>query len=157
MSGTSPRLWGDFLRRRMHHQRSRYIPTLVGRFPMCTPSGVEITVHPHACGEIFHAIRLFIPRFGTSPRLWGDSFSLIYVDRDLRYIPTLVGRLHYLRSIHYHFTVHPHACGEITSEDRIVYQAGGTSPRLWGDFLLCASSAPDSRYIPTLVGRFVSA
>ena len=33
--GTSPRLWGDFAKRFIENGGTRYIPTLVGRLPVC--------------------------------------------------------------------------------------------------------------------------
>ena len=51
--GTSPRLWGDCNDQNIVVQSVRYIPTLVGRFPIFRTFMVSPPVHPHACGEIF--------------------------------------------------------------------------------------------------------
>ena len=92
-SGTSPRLWGDSTSARMMSQRRRYIPTLVGRLQYRASATCLIPVHPHACGEIPTAPSRTGRRYGTSPRLWGDSHSRPRRTSRLRYIPTLVGRL----------------------------------------------------------------
>ena len=112
ISGTSPRLWGDWADNRRFEPIWGYIPTLVGRLArrlsICrkrsvhphacgeilsrSPFPAQIAVHPHACGEIGHAARKSKPTIGTSPRLWGDSSCSGAQTTTARYIPTLVGR-----------------------------------------------------------------
>ena len=90
--GTSPRLWGDCSARSDIRIDKRYIPTLVGRFSRVERLHFQTAVHPHACGEILSVESLYSTRYGTSPRLWGDSRALIMDYAGNRYIPTLVGR-----------------------------------------------------------------
>ena len=75
MIGTSPRLWGDFLRVISRRPECRYIPTSVGRLKLC-PSAMSLnSVHPHVCGEISRYCTRRRRDNGTSPRLWGDSIQ----------------------------------------------------------------------------------
>ena len=151
--GTSPRLWGD-------SQKS-------------SSTRGNVTVHPHACGEIrppqcqkCPAIgtspRLWeIHRYlkghsinaGTSPRLWGDSTAWPPSFREYRYIPTPVGRLIPSDGKSMDAPVHPHACGEIHKGIIGIDRMPGTSPRLWGDLYPDCYPTPFPRYIPTPVGR----
>ncbi len=93
---------------------------------------------------------------GTSPRLWGDSVNAV---RDIikdRYIPTLVGRFPTHCANLVELPVHPHACGEIYEILESDNPLTGTSPRLWGDYTRGGLVRAFTRYIPTLVGRFLS-
>ena len=65
-----------------------------------------------------------------------------------------MGRFPLFRNPRTQKTVHPHACGEIHSRLEPCHARPGTSPRLWGDFLLPSVALYPFRYIPTLVGRF---
>ena len=91
--GTSPRLWGDCLRRLCLQPGFRYIPTLVGRLASAMSPPLNVPVHPHACGEIPCPPLHRAPINGTSPRLWGDYPLKPTLTTVFRYIPTLVGRL----------------------------------------------------------------
>ena len=155
-SGTSPRLWGDYLENGTRYLFQRYIPTLVGRLVSFASNTSYPTVHPHACGEINAWQMMANEANGTSPRLWGDS-GQVPQQRDCpRYIPTLVGRFLRRKRCCNTPSVHPHACGEIMDPVFFRNCQDGTSPRLWGDsFETCADSIR-RRYIPTLVGRFVA-
>ena len=115
------------------------------------------SVHPHACGEIVIACRHAGKAHGTSPRLWGDLKGLLVNVGTARYIPTLVGRFPVVEQRKSFRPVHPHACGEISIAVARSLLRGGTSPRLWGDWAIHHLLRWFHRYIPTLVGRFVSA
>ncbi len=132
--GTSPRLWGDYEYRFASRCRSRYIPTLVGRFSPQSIRRWVYQVHPHACGEISLTVSASPLDNGTSPRLWGDSSLRQHTRRYWRYIPTLVGRLDKGMANILMEMVHPHACGEINTALMRRCPLNGTSPRLWGDF-----------------------
>ena len=153
-TGTSPRLWGDFPPRLAQPIQQRYIPTPVGRLLPFLTTSIEMTVHPHACGEIQSAS--IGPRWdsGTSPRLWGDSRQNFIKPQMKRYIPTPVGRFQSTTSYAPPLTVHPHACGEIVFHAQNKRPVSGTSPRLWGDLTTQRCCQSRVRYIPTPVGRF---
>ncbi len=134
LAGSSPRLWGDCLRRLLLLGKVRFIPTPVGRFPRSRISSNRITVHPHACGEICAIVIRNWIHTGSSPRLWGDSEFNLRVGARERFIPTPVGR--FMHATHHQttFSVHPHACGEIHHRHKPGGRGTGSSPRLWGDW-----------------------
>ena len=133
-NGTSPRLWGDFLRHLVKESPYRYIPTSVGRLSWRRCGIISRSVHPHVCGEILFASASVCGHAGTSPRLWGDFWAEDVRPQRLRYIPTSVGRLYLSLPTRGKVTVHPHVCGEIASSHDSLFRLYGTSPRLWGDF-----------------------
>ena len=151
-NGTSPRLWGDFLITKTTLGRTRYIPTLVGRFVPGSGSPPRYAVHPHACGEIEIRPNYHPTDYGTSPRLWGDSVSAGNAINTTRYIPTLVGRFTSPIGGIIITAVHPHACGEILRIKRSIRKEIGTSPRLWGDYSSVSGRQRLPRYIPRLWG-----
>ena len=132
-AGTSPRLWGDFSTDVDERPTLRYIPTLVGRFYPRHGVSENVSVHPHACGEIALKPKDQKCGSGTSPRLWGDFDTEFVTAQTDRYIPTLVGRLKAGGIRPAFVPVHPHACGEILASYYADSYEGGTSPRLWGD------------------------
>ena len=136
VTGTSPRLWGDWPQTAKPRHVYRYIPTPVGRLVPHSRTAADPSVHPHACGEI------------------GGMRNLYLVPH--RYIPTPVGRLAISDIKKYVSSVHPHACGEINLALVLHPDIYGTSPRLWGDFSHAVHVLRYIRYIPTPVGRLAS-
>ena len=131
----------------------RYIPTPVGRFYQGYKFAPAVTVHPHACGEIFKGFDDAAATPGTSPRLWGDFAQLDDYEKSQRYIPTPVGRFPSAMRARHRCSVHPHACGEIRCPTSPYRNKLGTSPRLWGDWRIHMKGSTFLRYIPTPVGR----
>ena len=110
-------------------------------------------VHPHACGENNPLLEAWDKRAGTSPRMWGKLVQSYFGIRDLRYIPTHVGKtIRYIIGKEIQ-PVHPHACGEndvtVTEGELNV----GTSPRMWGKPSSLPGPHMPDRYIPTHVGK----
>jgi len=154
----------------------RFIPTHVGNMPSCPATVSRPPVHPHACGEYVIWSGFTTTPSGSSPRMWGISYSARHLPHCLRFIPTHVGNILSCHgsspraSVHPHacgeylgeitpteqVRVHPHACGEYWMNHRPPIFAAGSSPRMWGisggpgaGFLFC-------RFIPTHVGNMDS-
>ena len=71
IGGSSPRMWGTLLLSSLLSHPPRFIPTHVGNTPLALFNDVDISVHPHACGEhqcFFTTGTVFC---GSSPRMWG--------------------------------------------------------------------------------------
>ena len=51
------------------------------------------------------------------------------------------------------WAVHPHACGERTPQQMLLYTYTGSSPRLWGTVAYADDAQICSRFIPTPVGN----
>ncbi len=117
-AGSSPRLWGTFLKRRVRIVIPRFIPTPVGNIVSFSSEKTAKPVHPHACGEHQSRKGIGCCNSGSSPRLWGTlSWSGDRQRRD-RFIPTPVGNIGEGADIGRHTTVHPHACGEHVNEKK---------------------------------------
>ncbi len=150
--GSSPRLWGASEQRVGRVEHRRFIPTPVGSINR-TPSPPRAgPVHPHACGEHVRKSSGLGGVGGSSPRLWGAwQVGEVEVAGE-RFIPTPVGsiragRLRLLRP-----AVHPHACGEHNGCSAPGVRLNGSSPRLWGAWVLAALADAAGRFIPTPVG-----
>ena len=111
---------------------NRFIPTGVGNTLLYSRRGDISAVHPHGCGE--HGSSVVFDRIlaGSSPRVWGTHLALVQIHPQNRFIPTGVGNT----PDEYHFvdnqTVHPHGCGEHSSNLPCRNAMRGSSPRVWG-------------------------
>ena len=153
--GSSPRLWGTHEAEQAVLGSCRFIPTLVGNTAFRNKTVIEITVHPHACGEHAKARKIKAEHGGSSPRLWGTLLLWLWPSSGCRFIPTLVGNtFHLLQSSHPH-SVHPHACGEHTLDESKLIGIDGSSPRLWGTHYRGYRPIHWNRFIPTLVGNTI--
>ena len=108
--------------------------------------------HPHACGDkaVNHIHRQFAK--GSSPRVWGQVGSIQICPAPNRIIPTRVGTSLPLQKLLYPSKDHPHACGDKFWVVAIVVNRLGSSPRVWGQVLLCKLVLYRFRIIPTRVG-----
>ena len=110
--GSSPRLWGTLGLAIERSVTLRFIPTPVGNTSNSWPSGSEMAVHPHACGEHMGFSMLCLMGRGSSPRLWGTPAQASQSLPPRRFIPTPVGNTSTPPGTSSGWTVHPHACGE---------------------------------------------
>ena len=130
--GPSPRVWGKQLLQHIPRQTFRTIPTRVGKTPTSSrPSGRPLD-HPHACGENLRSRNHSVCFCGPSPRVWGKQLHYQVRKRDLRTIPTRVGKTHHRNESLLPRTDHPHACGENTPHREAADAVLGPSPRVWG-------------------------
>ena len=99
-TGSSPRMRGALPPlSRLHHVRG-IIPADAGSTDVVRgeePAGGD---HPRECGEHCSAFALSIFESGSSPRMRGAPYSLLYVDQSRRIIPADAGS-----------TCQGHACG----------------------------------------------
>ena len=114
--GSSPRLWGTLTSCRCMPHPVRFIPTPVGNTPLFSRSPVQSSVHPHACGEHIFIISIIAAKLGSSPRLWGTQLSPSSREIPIRFIPTPVGNTPATHTPRFSSAVHPHACGEHSSQ-----------------------------------------
>ncbi len=133
MRGSSPRLWGTAKLPRVDDLVRRFIPTPVGNGEQIRLEGIEITVHPHACGERTIPAARNEPSSGSSPRLWGTAAGAWVAAGTA--------------------AVHPHACGERTVKSAVTGNTCGSSPRLWGTGRVGCHGIRAVRFIPTPVGN----
>ena len=145
-------MWGQVKFRLNFRARSRIIPTRVGTRNFIIKLRQHYWDHPHACGDKIALLIYTAASDGSSPRVWGQESSTIFVVFTPRIIPTRVGTSRYplvLLSIH---RDHPHACGDKSAYPSIMLQYKGSSPRVWEQEALIKSFMPLDRIIPTRVG-----
>jgi len=130
--GSSPRVWGTYQLFGDWLSMARFIPTCVGNMRDSLKLAIESAVHPHVCGEHHSLIPCFLPRIGSSPRVWGTCFMDQENPPVPRFIPTCVGNMESRSSSPEKMTVHPHVCGEHGTLEGKPDAAAGSSPRVWG-------------------------
>ena len=154
--GSSPRLWGTPGFVSLGDVGERFIPTPVGN---TSPNGFSpwfSPVHPHACGEHVKSRQKTAGGGGSSPRLWGTRRNGWEKLPKMRFIPTPVGNTLPGLWAPVNPPVHPHACGEHGLAAVFVFQANGSSPRLWGTLFDRVCGPGPARFIPTPVGNTTS-
>jgi len=152
-SGSSPRMWGTLRTRNRGASEMRFIPTHVGNTPANSRGAGCRAVHPHACGE--HTATAAKPDNirGSSPRMWGTLYMIMYQPTSGRFIPTHVGNTRPARRREGPGAVHPHACGEHRHIGLVLSDTGGSSPRMWGTRSLLRQHTYGQGFIPTHVGN----
>ena len=151
--GSSPRVWGTLTTSCGTKTAERFIPTCVGNITQFEASEKIMPVHPHVCGEHEEAGHGLWPLRGSSPRVWGTCKASNQHTVVIRFIPTCVGNMIFRRLLPSIASVHPHVCGEHALILLIVRLTIGSSPRVWGTYLLSVSRCYKARFIPTCVGN----
>ncbi len=152
--GSPPRLWGKLFSVVWQFIQRRFTPTPVGKTQRFA----------------------ILPRLwrGSPPRLWGkhwmgyatparERFTPTPVGKTrivvltkymgARFTPTPVGKTRSTSARELARTVHPHACGENTIDDRMIERLDGSPPRLWGKLSRPRSHCKPIRFTPTPVGK----
>ncbi len=135
----------------------RFIPTGVGRACVIPKRFRAAAVHPHGCGACCNDELVGYFRYGSSPRVWGVLAPRVDHRLVVRFIPTGVGRARWVAFARRLFPVHPHGCGACNLCGYDVLYSTGSSPRVWGVLNLRISRIRAWRFIPTGVGRALSA
>ena len=156
-NGSSPRLWGTLTRIFEYASMSRFIPTPVGNIEGNREAVYRPPVHPHAYGEHTLQFSGTLTGYGSSPRLWGTFFGIIFSIPMWRFIPTPVGNMPLPEPPQRKLSVHPHACGEHPSPSTGSGMRYGSSPRLWGTYGPYLRDLSRGRFIPTPVGNISTA
>jgi len=117
---------------------------------------IGATVHPHVCGE--HSCLIMMSGFdsGSSPRVWGTYQLTLFFRTQPRFIPTCVGNILDCASAMSYIAVHPHVCGEHYGRAMVQTTYIGSSPRVWGTYLITSRHAMLFGFIPTCVGNMCS-
>ena len=111
------------------------------------------SVHPHACGEHAPGCSEQLIDIGSSPRMWGTLFCVLFKSDVYRFIPTHVGNTLTNTIVSTKSTVHPHACGEHVNYHPGGSDSIGSSPRMWGTLIDRCWKLYPKRFIPTHVGN----
>ena len=151
--GPSPRAWGKRFLPIQTAGYSRTIPTGVGKTTARMQLGSCAADHPHGRGENICWTIASSAVNGPSPRAWGKRLNRRARQRDIRTIPTGVGKTDHLSNVLRLFSDHPHGRGEnLRNGVRSLFRAG-PSPRAWGKLWSAFGLFTRPRTIPTGVGK----
>ena len=122
-AGSSPRMRGTQCEMRAYALGQRFIPAHAGNSANCCQLRCPLSVHPRACGELQAARRSSRCAFGSSPRMRGTLSNHCIFVRYLRFIPAHAGNSLHVMIVRgeltvnppSRITVHPRACGELSS------------------------------------------
>ena len=122
--------------------------------------------HPHAYGDKKVVGNIYDNPEGSSPRVWGQEFTMLYKDNNMGIIPTRMGTSNRDFVTVCVYQDHPHAYGDkcvtqshVTNNvgsslrgDGWVLERNGSSPRVWGQVSDKSTLKSVSRIIPTRMG-----
>ncbi len=146
-------MWGTHAEVTKSRMPPRFTPTHVGNTISSKYLSAAESVHPHACGEHAAIFDKFSQPFGSPPRMWGTLVSSHLFSGGGRFTPTHVGNTGASGLKWYHFSVHPHACGEHARRRQACPQYRGSPPRMWGTPQAASACHRVSRFTPTHVGN----
>ena len=150
--GSSPRVWGQGVRSIPSPVRIRIIPTRMGTSTRRTDRRKSGEDHPHAYGDKSLCFEVLALVSGSSPRVWGQGYSVPMSIQETRIIPTRMGT-RIISSLGFPIAWdHPHAYGDkiILTTKHILIR--GSSPRVWGQVYMTKKLDFIHRIIPTRVG-----
>ena len=108
--------------------------------------------HPHAYGDKKVVGNIYDNPEGSSPRVWGQEFTMLYKDNNMGIIPTRMGTsLSLMQKLPYHED-HPHAYGDKQPRFCHSLRLSGSSPRVWGQVCHPITRYKQRRIIPTRMG-----
>ena len=151
--GSSPRVWGTYLKGGQQGIDCRFIPTGVGNIIQLIFKLLSAPVHPHGCGEHPNSHSIGLKQNGSSPRVWGTWFEDQFQAEQVWFIPTGVGNINPDPPFEWRMSVHPHGCGEHFYRLYFSRHGCGSSPRVWGTCNLLNVEGFRTRFIPTGVGN----
>ena len=152
-AGSSPCVWGTVFADCAAKRQGRFIPMRVGNGLSKSRSLIISAVHPHACGERFANLTVYIKTPGSSPCVWGTGLDALLMADNPRFIPMRVGNGGLARNSSGCSPVHPHACGERAIEGGEFCGGDGSSPCVWGTVRKSHRVHKDTRFIPMRVGN----
>ena len=118
MRGSSPRMRGTPLRKRVTFTFCRFIPAHAGNTLQQPAARRSLSVHPRACGEHFVGETGSRQAIGSSPRMRGTPSLPAARMTTSRFIPAHAGNTMPANTIPHYATVHPRACGEHLTGER---------------------------------------
>ena len=85
--------------------------------------------------------------------MWGTFGANAILLQSGRFIPTGVGNMRGKCRGGADRMVHPHGCGEHLKDLTRLFNSFGSSPRVWGTWMLSNPTEFEERFIPTGVGN----
>ena len=131
---SSPRMWGCFQKKSFAELVRSVFPTHVGVFPSSQATDASARRLPHACGGVSKSGQPLQASQGSSPRMWGCFYSIIFSDIINPVFPTHVGVFPRLKRGAWSMDSLPHACGGVSESSLKRGSLPPSSPRMWGCF-----------------------
>ncbi len=94
-------------------------------------------------------------KLGSPPRVWGHFDHRMEVLAPGRFTPTCVGTLTPFLNARVTISVHPHVCGDIVVDDKVIVDPVGSPPRVWGHSGMSSLREVGLRFTPTCVGTLL--
>ena len=110
--GSSPRVWGQVLKKYSDAIINRIIPTRMGTSIFGHREFILQQDHPHAYGDKILFLQQRKSPIGSSPRVWGQVHICRYLCKSLGIIPTRMGTSFVNFIIKLRQQDHPHAYGD---------------------------------------------
>ncbi len=173
LRGSSPRVRGTRLWRRVRGSQGRFIPACAGNATVSNGRAWRDTVHPRVCGERYESHAVDFRDGGSSPRVRGTRGAGQAAAGGLRFIPACAGnactpgagcrRCGFIpacagnakgrRCSCCSRPVHPRVCGERQPLGDNALSAIGSSPRVRGTQMPGKRPIPEDRFIPACAGN----
>ena len=150
--GSPPRAWGQSQRAAARLASCRFTPTGVGTMLYARRAVPVLSVHPHGRGDNRRAGGVWMQRFGSPPRAWGQWPAQYAARKPYRFTPTGVGTMKRGGPTYTARSVHPHGRGDNAISGFPRDFAGGSPPRAWGQLPGSGRSGTGTRFTPTGVG-----
>ena len=145
-------MWGQDFCVMIYCGYSGIIPTRVGTRIYTKEGKNHHQDHPHACGDKCCVPAFVVAAVGSSPRVWGQVFTVKICTDLCGIIPTRVGTSFSFCFIYAAAWDHPHACGDKKGAKSKCAKCAGSSPRVWGQVTYRTQSKSAKGIIPTRVG-----
>ena len=176
-NGSSPRVRGERLPRRIHRTAQRIIPACAGRTAPASHPPAPAADHPRVCGANRHTKGQPMSTIGSSPRVRGELRGRLQNRRPDRIIPACAGRTGLVLGFYRPSRIIPACAGRTNSSDRStkaqtdhprvcganegvaqgLVGVAGSSPRVRGEPTPKAPATRRGRIIPACAGRTRSA
>ncbi len=152
-AGSSPRVRGTPLCKRVIESIRRFIPACAGNTHGRPSVPSTRTVHPRVCGEHLSRTIATLQDDGSSPRVRGTLHHIIGAVEHQRFIPACAGNTPKCWSTTTCPPVHPRVCGEHARAQQFGNRAVGSSPRVRGTLVFQWPVVVGARFIPACAGN----
>ncbi len=151
--GSSPRVRGIPKVTRSPTAGARFIPACTGNTQSSWPQTNHSSVHPRVYGEYAFGALGHGDTSGSSPRVRGILFPMLFNQFDARFIPACTGNTIPSTKARRHPAVHPRVYGEYIIAGIPSGNEHGSSPRVRGILDSGVCVAPYPRFIPACTGN----
>ena len=156
MGGSSPRIRGELAGSMSSLVTGGIIPANTGRMVPPTLKCPPIRDHPREYGENNPLRSMMMNRFGSSPRIRGESTDYLEGTGGERIIPANTGRIQPSSTTARNPPDHPREYGENEKTRTETQKLRGSSPRIRGEFLPLREAPPRGGIIPANTGRITT-